>query len=407
MNGATAKDVDPTPQQGRLHSWAIFLIFLRLGLTSFGGPIAHLGYFRQEFVERRKWLNEHAYVDLVALCQFLPGPASSQVGIALGLSRGGMPGALAAWLGFTLPSAILLVLFGLGLSAAGGQHASWLHGLKIAAVAVVAQALWGMGKSLSPDRLRATIMVCAAVVATLVPSALGQISAIAAGGFFGWAFLETSAVLPHTLVKTTVGKTAGAMLLMVFLLLLLLLPVAVAGSDSYIIMLFDSFYRAGSLVFGGGHVVLPLLQSQVVPTGWVGNDAFLAGYGAAQAVPGPLFTFAAYLGAVSSQSPSGWAGAGVALVAIFLPSFLLVIGILPFWEQLRRYGVMQRIILGINAAVVGLLLSAFYDPVWASAIHGAADFSLAASAFLLLVFWKSPPWLVVALVAMAAGLGVG
>ena len=406
MSNEEIKDSNAQTQQGHQHPWAIFLIFLRLGLTSFGGPVAHLGYFRQEFVERRKWLDEHAYADLVSLCQFLPGPASSQVGIALGLSRGGMAGALASWLGFTLPSDILLVLFGMGLSAAGGQYGSWLHGLKIAAVAVVAQALWGMGKSLCPDKPRATLAVCAAAVAMSFPSLPGQLGAIVAGALFGRAFLSTAVTLPHSPVNATISRTTGMALLLVFFLLLFLLPAAATGSGSYIVKLFDSFYRAGSLVFGGGHVVLPLLQSQVVPVGWVSNDVFLAGYGAAQAVPGPLLTFSAYLGAVSAQDPSGWLGAGIALIGIFLPSFLLIVGILPFWERLRRYDAMQRAMLGINAAVVGLLLAAFYDPVWTSAIRSAADFSLAAIAFLLLVFWKSPPWLVVVLAAMATGLGV-
>lgn len=392
----------------RLTPLEIFLIFFRLGLTSFGGPIAHLGYFRQEFVARRRWLDEHAYADLVALCQFLPGPASSQVGIALGLSRGGIPGAVASWLGFTLPSAIALVLFGLGVTYFSGNLGSgWLHGLKVVAVAVVAQALWGMGKSLSPDKLRATVAVGAAVAVTLFPSALGQVSVIAASGLFGWVFLRNSGALPHNQIQTTSGRATGVLMLFVFFLLLFVLPVAAGSTNSYGVKLFDSFYRAGSLVFGGGHVVLPLLQSQVVPAGWISNDAFLAGYGAAQAVPGPLFTFAAYLGAVSTQAPSGWLGAGIALVAIFLPAFLLIAGILPFWEVLRRYEAMQRAMLGINAAVVGLLLSAFYNPVWTSAIRNTADFSLAAIAFLLLAFWKCPPWLVVILAAAVAGLGVG
>lgn len=392
----------------RLTPLEIFSIFFRLGLTSFGGPIAHLGYFRQEFVARRRWLDEHAYADLVALCQFLPGPASSQVGIALGLSRGGIPGAVASWLGFTLPSAIALVLFGLGVTYFSGNLGSgWLHGLKVVAVAVVAQALWGMGKSLSPDKLRATVAVSAAVAVTLFPSALGQVSVIAASGLFGWVFLRNSGALPHNQIQTTSGRATGVLMLFVFFLLLFVLPVAAGSTNSYGVKLFDSFYRAGSLVFGGGHVVLPLLQSQVVPAGWISNDAFLAGYGAAQAVPGPLFTFAAYLGAVSTQAPSGWLGAGIALVAIFLPAFLLITGILPFWEVLRRYETMQRAMLGINAAVVGLLLSAFYNPVWTSAIRNTADFSLAAIAFLLLAFWKCPPWLVVILAAAVAGLGVG
>ncbi len=396
------------PVKAYTHPIQIFFIFLRLGLTSFGGPIAHLGYFRHEFVERQRWLDEHTYADLVSLCQFLPGPASSQVGIALGLSRGGISGAIASWLGFTLPSAILLVLFGMGLSFVGDHLGSgWLHGLKIVAVAVVAQALWGMGKNLSPDKVRASIALCAAVMATLIPSSVGQVGAIVASGLFGWAFLQTSTALPHSFIQTTTSKATGAALLLVFALLLLLLPVAAAGSSNHIVELFDSFYRAGSLVFGGGHVVLPLLQSQVVPSGLVSNDIFLAGYGAAQAVPGPLFTFAAYLGAVSTQAPSGWVGAGIALVAIFLPSFLLIIGILPFWERLRRHKAIQQAMLGINAAVVGILLAAFYSPVWTSAIQSTTDFSLAAVAFLLLVFWKIPPWLVVVLAAVVTGMGVG
>lgn len=396
--------MEPTKSTSALK---IFLIFLRLGLTSFGGPIAHIGYFRQEFVERRKWLDEHAYADLVALCQFLPGPASSQTGIALGLSRGGFSGAIAAWLGFTLPSAIALVLFGMGLSYLGDSLGNtWLHGLKVVAVAVVAQALWGMGKTLCPDRLRATFAVCAALTATILPSSVGQITVIVFSALFGCALLRPSIALPHSLIQTTTSRITGMLLLSVFFLLLFVLPLVAAGSASYLLKLFDNFYRTGSLVFGGGHVVLPLLQAQVVPPGWVSNEVFLAGYGAAQAVPGPLFTFAAYLGAVSTQTPSIWLGAGVALVAIFLPAFLLIAGTLPYWEHLRRYAVMQRAMLGINAGVVGILLAAFYNPVWTSAIKNATDFCLAAIAFLLLVFWKWPPWLVVILAATVTGLAL-
>ena len=385
--------------------WAIFLIFLRLGLTSFGGPIAHLGYFRQEFVERRKWLTESEYADLVFLCQFLPGPASSQVGIGLGLSRGGIPGAIASWLGFTLPSAILLVLFGMGLTFFGNTlYSGWLHGLKIAAVAVVAQALWGMGKSLCPDKMRASFALGATVIATLIPFSLGQVSAMITSGILGWAFLPDAAFSPHGIIQTRTGKKTGAVLLLIFALVLVALPIFGKELDSPVIKLFDIFYRAGSLVFGGGHVVLPLLQSQLIPTGRVSPDVFLAGYGVAQAVPGPLFTFAAYLGAVSNQPPSGLMGAGIALIAIFLPSFLLVIGIIPFWEQLRRYQGIQRAMIGINAAVVGILLVAFYNPVWTSAIHSSTDFCLAAFAFLILVFWKLPPWLVVSLAAVFTGI---
>ena len=389
------------------HLIEIFRVFLRLGLTSFGGPIAHLGYFRQEFVEKRRWLDEHAYADLISLCQFLPGPASSQVGIGIGLFRGGITGAVAAWLGFTLPSAIALVLFGQVVSYMGGSPSSGsLHGLKIVTVAVVAQALWAMGKSLSPDKVRITIAVCAAAIATFIPSAIGQMGAIVIGGLAGRAILQTSEAKPHSFIQTKTGKITAMMLLMVFFLILFLLPVAAATLKSYPVELFTSFYRVGALVFGGGHVVLPLLQAQVVPSGWVSNDLFLAGYGAAQAVPGPLFTFAAFLGAVSTQTPSGWAGAGIALVAIFLPSFLLVIGILPFWDSLRCHPVMQRSMLGINAAVVGLLLAAFYNPVWVNAIQNATDFCLAAFAFILLVFWKVPPWLVVLIAPLVTGFGI-
>ncbi|TFW29153.1 chromate efflux transporter [Massilia horti] len=399
---APSSDIAGDKQESIL---GIFGCFLRLGLTSFGGPIAHLGYFRDEFVARRRWLDEHAYAELVALCQFLPGPASSQVGMALGLSRGGIPGALAAFLGFTLPSAIALVLFALGISHFGNQLGSgWLHGLKVVAVAVVAQALWGMGKSVAPDKQRATLAVAAAVIASLVPSAFGQVGVIVVSGLIGWAFLRSDAALPHTSLPVPIRRVTGACLLGAFFLLLFGLPFLADSTSSYVVKLFDSFYRAGSLVFGGGHVVLPLLQSQVVPAGWVSNDAFLAGYGAAQAVPGPLFTFAAYLGAVSTQSPSGWAGATIALAGIFLPAFLLIVGTLPFWESLRRYAGIKRAMLGINAAVVGILLAAFYHPVWTSAITSATDFCLAAAAFLLLVFWKTPPWLVVLLTAAFASL---
>ena len=379
----------------------IFLIFLRLGLTSFGGPIAHLGYFRQEFVERRKWLDEHAYADLVSLCQFIPGPASSQVGIALGLLRGGIPGAISSWLGFTLPSAILLTLFGIWISSKGHNlETGGLHGLKIVAVAVVAQALWSMGKIHSATITRGAITLCSAVITITIPSSLGQIAAIFISGLFAWGFLRTSTTLPPGYTQTQINKITGAILLSILVLLLIILPIAAMSSDNYALKLFNSFYRTGSLVFGGGHVVLPLLQSQVVPSGWVSNETFLAGYGAAQAVPGPLFTFAAFLGAVSTQTPSGWLGAMIAIIAIFLPSFLLIIGILPFWESLRRQEVIKRAIVGVNAAVVGLLLAAFYNPVWTSAIKNTADFCLASLAFLLLMFRILPPWLIVVITTL-------
>ncbi len=337
----------------------VLRIFLRLGLTSFGGPVAHLGYYRAEFVERRKWLDEHTYADIVALWQFLPGPTSSQVGITVGIMRAGFLGALAAWIGFTMPSAAAMILFGYGLTRFGDlSGAPWLHGLKIVAVAVVAQAVWGMAQSLRPAaakplKIWATIAVGAAILALAVPSAVGQVVAILAG-----------ALQP--------------------------------------IKLLDSFYRSGSLVFGGGHVVLPLLQAEVVPSGWVSNDAFLAGYGAAQAVPGPLFTFAAYLGTVMGPAPNGVIGGLLCLAAIFLPSFLLLIGALPFWDSLRRHPVVQSALPGVNAAVVGLLLAALYRPVWTSAIFAPQDFAIGVVAFLMLTFWAVPPWLVVILGALGA-----
>jgi len=377
---------------------------LRLGLTSFGGPIAHLGYFRDEYVVRRRWLDESTYADLVALCQFLPGPASSQVGIAIGLLRAGYIGALAAWSGFTLPSAIALVLFAYGVDALGGRLGTgWLHGLKVVAVAVVAQAVLGMMRSLAPDRERATLAVVAAVIVSAVPSAWGQIGAIILGGAVGLALLRGDAPTNNIALPLAASRWTGACLLILFFVLLIGLPLLAASVPSQSIKLFDAFYRAGSLVFGGGHVVLPLLQASVVPPGWVSNDAFLAGYGAAQAVPGPLFTFAAYLGAVMGPSPNGWIGATLCLVAVFLPSFLLVIGTLPFWDQLRRLPTAQAALRGVNASVVGLLLAALYHPVWTAGITGPYDFALAVVAFLLLFMWHTPPWLVVLMSATAGG----
>jgi chromate transporter len=383
----------------------VLAAFLRLGLTSFGGPVAHLGYFRDEFVLRRRWLDDRAYADLVALCQFLPGPASSQVGIAIGLSRAGYAGALAAWTGFTLPSAIALVLFAYGVGALGDvSHAGWLHGLKVVAVAVVAQAVLGMMRSLAPDRERATMAVLAAMIVLALPTAWGQIGAILLGGIAGTVWLHPGAPRDHVVLPLKVSRKTGAVMLALFVALLIGLPLLAAASRSQGLRLFDAFYRAGSLVFGGGHVVLPLLQAAVVPPGWVTNDTFLAGYGAAQAVPGPLFTFAAYLGAAMLPQPNGWVGAAICLVAVFLPSFLLVIGALPFWEALRRRAVAQAALRGVNAAVVGLLLAALYHPVWTSAIADAADFAFAAGAFLLLFMWQVPPWLVVLLCAAANAL---
>lgn len=377
--------------------WDVFRIFLRLGLTSFGGPIAHLAYFRDEFVTRRGWLTERSYADLVALCQFLPGPASSQVGMAVGLSRCGYRGALAAWAGFTLPSAVALILFALGVARYGDAiPAGMLHGLKVVAVAVVAQAVWGMARSLCPDVPRVTLMVMAAFVVLLVPSAWGQVAVIAATGVVGLVRFAPHGTAAHDPLPVSLGRRSGLLCLALFFILLIALPLLVPVLHSQTVAVIDAFYRAGSLVFGGGHVVLPLLQAEVVPPGWVGNEAFLAGYGAAQAVPGPLFTFAAFLGASMTEAPTGWLGGLVCLVALFAPSFLLVAGVLPFWERLRAHARTQAALAGINAGVVGLLLAALYNPVWTNAIHRPQDFGLAVLAFVALSFWKLPPWLVVA-----------
>jgi chromate transporter len=382
------------------HWLEVLGVFTRLGLTSFGGPVVHLGYFREEFVVRRRWLDDRAYADLVALCQFLPGPASSQVGIAVGLSRAGYFGALAAWTGFTLPSAIALILFAYGVSALGDvSGVGWIHGLRVAAVAVVAQAVLGMMRTLAPDRERATLAVAAAAIVLAVPSAWGQIGAILVGAVIGLWLPRAAVSGDHIALPLKIGPAAGAVFLTLFFVLLIGLPLLAAAMPSHAIVAFEAFYRSGSLVFGGGHVVLPLLQASVVPPGWVGNDAFLAGYGAAQAVPGPLFTFAAYLGAVMGPEPNGWSGAVLCLVAVFVPSFLLVLGTLPFWEPLRKQPAAQAALRGVNAAVVGLLLAALYKPVWTAGITSAKDFALGMTAFLLLFMWQTPPWLVVILCA--------
>ena len=376
----------------------------RLGLTSFGGPIAHLGYFRHEYVVKRRWLDEAHYADLVALCQFLPGPASSQVGIALGIMRAGLLGGVVAWLGFTVPSAIMLVAFAYGLQAAGISDAGWLHGLKVVAVAVVAQAVWGMARNLTPDRERISLAIVAAIAVLASRTAGVQVLVILLAGIAGLILLSAEGTASTTRDRVVLSRSLAVMALVVFFVLLIALPIARQVAPSQPLAVFDSFYRAGSLVFGGGHVVLPLLQAEVVPPGWVTNEEFIAGYGAAQAVPGPLFTFAAYLGAVMHQPPNGWIGAAWALIAIFLPSFLLVVGALPFWELLRGRARFQAALRGINAAVVGLLLAALYDPVWTSAITSHADFGLALVAFGLLTFWRLPPWLVVVFAAAGGAL---
>lgn len=378
----------------------------RLGLTSFGGPVAHIGYFRAEYVLRRRWLGEAEYADVVALCQFLPGPASSQVGIALGILRAGLLGGVMAWIGFTLPSALALTLFAFGVRAVGAGDAGWLHGLKIVAVAVVAQAVWGMARTLAADRSRGTIALAAAIGLLVWPSALAQVVVIGVGGLIGWRFLGGAAALPSAPMVVPIGRRVATAAWIALGGLLIGLPLARQVWPASGLALVDSFFRVGSLVFGGGHVVLPLLRNEVVPPGWVTDQQFLAGYGAAQAVPGPLFSFSAYLGAIESQAPNGWLGAAVALVAIFLPSFLLVAGALPFWGMLRGRDSFQAALRGVNAAVVGLLMAALYQPVWVSAIFSPVDAALALAAFGLLTLWRLPPWLVVILAALA-GAAVG
>lgn len=376
--------------------WSVFLIFLRLGLTSFGGPIAHLGYFRDEFVTRRRWLSEGSYAELVALCQFLPGPASSQVGIALGLSRSGYAGALAAWAGFTLPSAIALMLFAIGLANhADALPSGALHGLKVVAVAVVAQAVWGMARALCPDVPRITIMAAATCFLLLVPTAWGQVAVIALSAILGLLLFKPQQQTTHEFLPITIRRRVGLLWLALFLVLLIGLPVLASRLPSQTLSMVEAFYRVGALVFGGGHVVLPLLQAELVPIGWVDQGTFLAGYGAAQAIPGPLFTFAAFLGASMQQSPTGWTGGLICLLAIFVPAFLLVAGTLPFWDSLRRHTRTQAALLGVNAAVVGVLLAALYQPVWTTAVQAPQDFGLALLALVALMFWKLPPWLVV------------
>lgn len=376
--------------------------FAKLGVSCFGGPIAHIGYFRQEFVVRRRWLDEQAYADLVALCQFLPGPASSQVGFSLGLMRAGYLGGLAAWVAFTLPSAAALVLFAYGASALEGEIGSGLlRGLKLVAVAIVAQAVWGMARTLCPDRERASIAVVAALVILLSSSSVAQIGAIVFGGIAGLWLCRTVATTPsdQSHMSVPVSRPAGLLALALFFLLLAGLPILSSLTHSQAVALFEAFYRSGALVFGGGHVVLPLLREATVAQGWVTDDVFLAGYGAAQAVPGPLFTFSAYLGAVMEPSPNGLAGAAISLVAIFVPGILALVSALPFWETFRKRANAQAVMRGVNAAVVGLLGAALYNPVWTTSVNGPGDFGVALVGFVLLTVWEAPPLVVVAVTA--------
>jgi chromate transporter len=370
------------------------LAFAKLGVSSFGGPIAHIGYFREEFVVRRRWLGEQAYADLVALCQFLPGPASSQVGFSLGLMRAGYLGGLAAWVAFTLPSAIALLLFAYGATALTGTIGSGLlHGLKLVAVAIVAQAVWGMARTLCPDRERASIALVAALIILLSSSSIAQIGAIVFGAIAGLWLCRAPAGTPseQSHASVPVSRRAGLLALSIFFLLLFGLPILKSLTHSQAVALFEAFYRSGALVFGGGHVVLPLLREATVAQGWVSDDVFLAGYGAAQAVPGPLFTFAAYLGAVMDAPPNGPAGAAISLVGIFVPGFLALIAALPFWETFRKRPRAQAVMGGVNAAVVGLLGAALYNPVWTTSVKCPGDFGLALIGFVLLTVWQAPP----------------
>ena len=382
----------------------VFTAFLLLGLTSFGGPVAHLGYFRTEFVARRRWLSEQDYADLVALCQFLPGPASSQVGFALGLMRAGPLGAGAAWVAFTLPSAIVLVLFAQGAAVLDGPISEGLiHGLKVVAVAIVAHAVWGMARNLCPDQRRAGIALAAVVTVVLVGGPVGQVSAIVIGAVAGTLLCRAHGEPESGGLHLPVSQRAGTLAALCFAVLLLGLPLLAWLTPSVNLAVIDAFYRAGALVFGGGHVVLPLLEAEVVQTGWVTEDDFLAGYGAAQAVPGPLFTFAAYLGMVMEPVQAPLAGATLALVVIFLPGLLLLVAVLPYWNRFRRWGSAQALMRGANAAVVGILGAALYQPVWTSAILGPREFALALTGFLLLSVWRFPAW---AVVVILAGVGI-
>ncbi|MEK5380786.1 chromate efflux transporter [Niallia sp. FSL W8-0635] len=370
----------------------ILLISTKLGFTSFGGPVAHLGYFHDEYVRRRKWLDEKSYADLVALCQFLPGPASSQVGIGIGILRGGLLGGIISFLGFTLPSVIALMIFASVIEGLDIGNAGWIHGLKIVAVAIVAHAILGMAKNLTPDLKRKTIALFALVLTLLWQSVFSQVGVIILSALIGYFLYKQQAMQQnHAEVTFPISKRVASVSLLLFFALLFLLPVIREVFAYPWIAMFDSFYRSGSLVFGGGHVVLPLLEREFVPGGWLSEEAFLAGYGATQAVPGPLFTFAAYIGTVLN----GWGGGLLATFAIFLPAFLLILGTLPFWNSLRTNPNIQGALMGVNAAVVGILISAFYHPIWTSSIIDASDFAFAAILFSMLVYWKLPPWIIV------------
>lgn len=378
----------------------LLVVSTKLGLTSFGGPTAHLGYFHEEYVRRRKWMDEKSYADLVALAQFLPGPASSQVGIGIGVARAGVMGGIVSFIGFTFPSVVALILFAMLLAGSGAGDAGWLHGLKIVAVAVVAHAILGMARNLTPDVERKTIALFALIGTLLWQTAFTQVGIILLAGIAGLLLFRSDETPDLAQSEFPVSRKAGAFCLALFAGLLAVLPVLREVTGSYWVAVFDSFYRAGALVFGGGHVVLPLLEQELVPSGWVGSEAFLAGYGAAQAVPGPLFTFASYLGAAMD----GWQGGLFATFAIFLPAYLLIVGALPFWDILRNHPRIKGAVMGVNAAVIGILLAALYQPIWTSSVMGPADFAFAALLFSMLAFWKLPPWVVVVAGALGGTL---
>jgi chromate transporter len=378
----------------------ILRVSTRLGFTSFGGPIAHLGYFHDEYIRRRKWMDEKSYADLVALCQFLPGPASSQVGIGIGVMRAGVLGGIVSFLGFTLPSVLALIIFALILQGLDVSNAGWIHGLKLVAVAVVAHAVIGMAQKLTPDLKRKAIALLALVITLLWQTAYSQVGVILISAIIGFLIYRHQKDESDGKVSFPVTRGFAIGCLVLFFGLLILLPILREVTSVHWIAMFDSFYRSGSLVFGGGHVVLPLLEKEFVPTGWLSEEEFLAGYGAAQAVPGPLFTFAAYLGTVMN----GWVGGLLATVAIFLPAFLLIIGTLPFWDSLRRNPKVKGALMGVNAAVVGILISAFYQPIWTSSILAPIDFAFAAILFSMLVYWKLPPWITVVTGALGGTL---
>ena len=375
----------------------VLFVSTKLGLTSFGGPVAHLGYFHNEYINRRKWVDEKTYGDLVALCQFLPGPASSQVGIGIGVMRAGILGGILAFIGFTIPSVIVLIIFALMLSHLNLAEAGWIHGLKIVAVVIVAQAILGMAKTLTPDIKRKAIALFVLIGTLLWQTTYAQIAFILVSALIGFILFKEKEVTEETSHSFPISRRFASICLILFFALLILLPILREFTTSQWIAMFDSFYRSGALVFGGGHVVLPLLESEFVPTGWISKDDFLTGYGATQAVPGPLFTFAAYLGAVMN----GWQGGLLATFAIFLPAFLLILGTLPFWDSLRKNAKIKGALLGVNAAVVGILISAFYHPIWTSSILTSIDFALASLLFSLFVFWKLPPWVIV----LSGGIG--